>query len=198
MRLILIRHGETQANVDKLLDTAVPGLPLTERGVEQAHALAEAIAHEEIDAVFVSTLTRAQQTAEPLTGKRTLEATILDGIHEISAGVHEMSADWAVYADMLESWSADNMDAKLEGGESLREFLLRFDDAVAQIEAQGHERVAVVSHGAALRVWAIVQDPSWSRETAPALDNTEWIILDGSTADGWRVQRWGEHLADAL
>ncbi|GAB3815085.1 histidine phosphatase family protein [Tessaracoccus terricola] len=198
MRLILIRHGETQANVDRLLDTAVPGLPLTERGVEQAHALAEAIADEEIDAVFVSTLTRAQQTAEPLVGKRGLKATVLDGIHEISAGVHEMSPDWTTYVGMLESWSPENLDAKLEGGESAREFLHRFDTAIAQIEEEGHEAVAVVSHGAALRVWAITKDPNWSRETAPALENTQWIVLTGSTADGWRIERWGEHLADAL
>ena len=157
MRLILIRHGETQSNVDRLLDTAHPGAPLTARGMQQAHDLAEAVAHEDIDALFVSTLTRAQQTAVPLAERRGLEPTVIDGIQEIAAGVEEMSPDWRAYVGMLESWSPENMDAKLEDGESAREFIGRFDDAISAIEAAGHQRVAVVSHGAALRVWALAQ-----------------------------------------
>ena len=193
MRLILIRHGETQSNVDRLLDTAHPGAPLTARGMQQAHDLAEAVAHEDIDALFVSTLTRAQQTAVPLAERRGLEPTVIDGIQEIAAGVEEMSPDWRAYVGMLESWSPENMDAKLEDGESAREFIRRFDDAVAAIEAAGHQRVAVVSHGAALRVWALAQDPSAASHLTVPLHNTPWIVLNGSTAEGWRVERWGEH-----
>lgn len=193
MRLILIRHGETQSNVDKLLDTAHPGAPLNERGLQQAVDLAEAIAHEEIDALFVSTLTRAQQTGAPLAAARGLEARIIDGVHEIQAGVEEMSPDWTAYVGMLETWSPTNLDAKLEGGESAREFMTRFDGAIAQIEADGHDCVAVVSHGAALRVWALAKDPAaWGEHTIP-LRNTQWIVLNGSTADGWKIERWGDH-----
>lgn len=193
MRLLLIRHGETQSNVDRLLDTAHPGAPLTPNGVQQAHDLAEAIAHEEIDALFVSTLTRAQQTADPLAQKRELPATIIEGIHEIPAGVEEMSADWRAYVGMLNSWAPDNMDAKLDQSESAREFMERFDAAIAAIEAEGHRCVAVVSHGAALRVWALAQDPSVAGEVTGPLHNTEWIVLNGSSEVGWKVESWGPH-----
>lgn len=192
MRLILIRHGETQSNVERLLDTAHPGAPLTERGLQQAHDLAEAVAHEDIDALFVSTLTRAQQTAAPLASSRGLEATVIEGIHEIPAGVEEMSPDWTVYVGMLESWSPENMDAKLQDGESAREFMARFDGAIAAIEAEGHRTVAVVSHGAALRVWALAQDPSVASHIAGPLHNTECIVLNGTSASGWKVERWGQ------
>ncbi|MDO5736219.1 MAG: histidine phosphatase family protein [Propionibacteriaceae bacterium] len=193
MRLILIRHGETQSNVDHLLDTAHPGAPLSARGLEQAHDLAEAVAHEHIDALFVSTLTRAQQTAVPLAERRGLEATVVEGIHEIPAGVEEMNPDWTAYVAMLESWSLDNLDAKLEDSESAREFMDRFDGAIAQIEALGHRSVAVVSHGAALRVWALSKDPSAASRVTVPLRNTEWIILNGSSADGWSIEQWGKH-----
>lgn len=192
MRLILIRHGETQSNVDRLLDTAHPGAPLTATGLQQAHDLAEAVAHEDIDALFVSTLHRAQQTAAPLAAKRALEATVIEGVHEIPAGVEEMNADWSAYVRMLESWSPENLDAKLDQGESAREFMERFDGAIAAIEAAGHQSVAVVSHGAALRVWALAQDPSVAAHIAGPLHNTEWIVLNGSSAEGWRVERWGQ------
>ncbi|MGO1384791.1 MAG: histidine phosphatase family protein [Arachnia sp.] len=193
MRLILIRHGETQSNVDHLLDTAHPGAPLTQKGLQQAHDLAEAIAHEHVDALFVSTLTRAQQTAAPLAARRGIQASVIDGIHEISAGVEEMSPDWSVYVGMLNSWSPDNLDASLDDGESARQFMTRFDGAVAAIEAHGHDSVAIVSHGAALRVWALAQDPSVAGELAGPLRNTEWIVLNGSSVNGWKVERWGQN-----
>lgn len=197
MRLILIRHGETQSNVEHLLDTAHPGAPLTENGLRQADALVEALEHEGIDALYVSTLTRAQQTGAPLAAQRGLPATVVDGIHEISAGVEEMSPDWGTYVGTLNAWAPDNMDVGLEGGETAREFMTRFTTAISAIEAEGHRRVAVVSHGAALRVWALAQDPSVAGPNADMLRNTQWIVLNGSTASGWSVERWGENVLTA-
>lgn len=192
MRLILIRHGETQSNVDRALDTAMPGAPLNETGLAQAEALVEALKHEEIDVLYASTLIRAQQTAAPLAKDRGLEPIIVDGIQEIAAGVEEMNTDWTNYVGMLNTWHPDNMDVGLEGGETAREFLTRFSNAVAAMEQAGDERVALVSHGAALRVWAIWQDPDIGFDNAVPLKNTQWIVLNGSTAEGWRIERWGD------
>lgn len=196
MRLLLIRHGQTEANVNRQLDTAHPGMPLNETGLGQAEALVAALEHEPIEALYASTLTRAQQTAAPLARARALEAVILEGIHEISAGVEEMNTDWRAYLEVLMAWAPDNLDVGLEDGETAREFLARFDAAIAQVEANGHERVALVSHGAALRVWALSKDPSIGQENAAPLENTTWIVLNGSTADGWKIERWGEFLVD--
>ena len=194
MRLILIRHGETESNVNRQLDTAHPGAPLNENGLAQAEALVEAIAHEEIHALYASTLTRAQQTATPLARARDLEVIVVDGIQEIAAGVEEMNTDWSVYVGMLNSWAPHNLDAGLEGGETARQFMTRFTNAVAAMEQAGDEVVALVSHGAALRVWAFSQDPSIGFENAHPLRNTQWIVLNGSTTDGWRIERWGDYV----
>ena len=191
MRLLLIRHGQTQSNVNRELDTAFPGAPLNETGLAQAEALVEALAHERIDALYCSTLTRAQQTAAPLAAARALEAVVVDGIQEIAAGVEEMSTNWQPYVDMLNSWSPTNLDVGLEGGETARQFVTRFTNAVAAMEQAGDEHVALVSHGAALRVWAITQDPAVG-DLAPHLDNTQWITLTGSMTAGWRIERWGD------
>ncbi|POC80683.1 histidine phosphatase family protein, partial [Vibrio vulnificus] len=43
MRLILIRHGQTESNVHRLLDTAMPGPGLTELGQQQAAGLVSAL-----------------------------------------------------------------------------------------------------------------------------------------------------------
>ncbi|MFV0428247.1 MAG: histidine phosphatase family protein [Arachnia sp.] len=192
MRLLLIRHGQTQSNIDRLLDTAFPGAPLTEEGHRQAGTMASALSEEPIEAVFASPLTRAQQTAAPLAEAHGLQVETLEGVEEISAGVAEMSPDWTSYVALLESWSPDNLDAKLEGGESAREFMTRFTDAVARVAERGHEQAAIVSHGAALRVWAATQDPATATQVSRPLLNTEWIALDGSATDGWRIAAWGQ------
>lgn len=192
MRLLLIRHGQTQSNVDRALDTARPGAPLNEHGLAQAEALVEALAHEPIDVLYTSTLIRAQQTAAPLASARGLEPIIVDGIEEIAAGVEEMSTDWTNYVGELNTWSPENMDSGLEGGETARQFLTRFSNAVAAMESAGDERVALVSHGAALRVWALWQHPEIGFDNAVPLKNTQWIVLNGSTAHGWRIERWGD------
>ena len=66
MRLILVRHGQTSANVAVLLDTAHPGADLTDLGRAQAAALPTTFDGVPIDALYASTLVRAQQTAAPL------------------------------------------------------------------------------------------------------------------------------------
>lgn len=195
MRLLLIRHGQTQSNVDHLLDTAFPGAPLDELGRQQAKDLVIAVEDEPLDAVYASTLTRAQETATPLAKARGLEVQVIDGIQEIAAGVEEMNSDWTLYTNELASWSIDNLDSKLEGGESAREFLTRYNGAIADIEATGAERVAVISHGAAMRVWGITQSRgAVDVHLMAPLRNTEWIVFEGSTGEGWTIESWGKTL----
>ena len=86
MRLLLMRHGQTHANVSGELDTAHPGLDLTDLGRAQAAAAARALADETIDAVYVSSRVRTHQTAQPTAEDRGLGLVQLDGLEEIQAG----------------------------------------------------------------------------------------------------------------
>ncbi|ORC99268.1 hypothetical protein A4T35_03275 [Escherichia coli] len=62
MRLWLIRHGETQANVDGLYSGHAP-TPLTARGIEQAQNLHTLLHDVSFDLVLCSELERAQRNA---------------------------------------------------------------------------------------------------------------------------------------
>ena len=61
--IFLARHGESDWNVEKRFQ-GHRDRPLTERGREQAHALADLVGAEKIDAVYTSPLSRARETAE--------------------------------------------------------------------------------------------------------------------------------------
>jgi broad specificity phosphatase PhoE len=61
-RILLVRHCEVR-NPDGVLYGHLPGFPLSERGVRQAHALGRGLASTGIDTVYTSPLERAQETA---------------------------------------------------------------------------------------------------------------------------------------
>jgi probable phosphomutase (TIGR03848 family) len=62
--VLLVRHGRTKANTDGVLAGWTPGVPLDERGEEQARALGERLAPVPLAAVVTSPLERAEQTAD--------------------------------------------------------------------------------------------------------------------------------------
>src|SRR5659263_454488 len=93
MRLLLVRHGQTTANVAGLLDTDEPGAGLTDLGLEQAGALPEVLRDESIEVLYASTLVRTQQTAAPLASFLGLEVRVREGLREVRAGTLEMLGD---------------------------------------------------------------------------------------------------------
>ena len=196
MRLLLIRHGQTPSNVEALLDTAVPGAPLTELGERQAAALPEALADEDIEALYVSTLVRTQLTAAPLAASRGLEPLVRDGIREVSAGDLEMlpgdSEHGLLYMKTVFAWAEGETELRMPGGESGTEALARYDAVVAEAAASGAGTVAMVSHGAAIRMWTAARADNVDVPFAAAhpLQNTGVVILEGTPRDGWKALSW--------
>jgi broad specificity phosphatase PhoE len=225
VRLILIRHGQTPANVIGALATAHPGPGLTELGEVQAREVPHALRGDAIDAIYASTLARTQQTAYPLAEDRGLDVRILAGIHEIEAGSLEDRRDHEAvraYLTAAFAWGSGNLDERMPGGTDGHEFFARFDGAVREIAAElsggginsdpsialaraATDPTAVVfSHGAAIRVWvagrAVNVPPSFVGEQF--LDNTGVVELEGTPDGGWTLLSWqgtpvgGRDLAD--
>ncbi|MGW0883943.1 histidine phosphatase family protein [Streptomyces sp. NPDC002671] len=196
MRLLLVRHAQTPSNVDQLLDTAVPGPGLTPLGQAQAAALPEALADEDIEALYVSTLLRTQLTAAPLAAARGLDMIVRAGIRELSAGDLEMlpgdSPLGRTYLRTVFAWAAGDTTLRIPGGESGEEALARYDAVVAEAAASGARTVAMVSHGAAIRMWTAARagNVDVAFAAAHSLENTGVVILEGSPSDGWKALSW--------
>jgi len=196
MRLLLIRHGQTPSNVAFLLDTAVPGPGLTALGEQQAAALPEVLADEDIEALYASTLVRTQLTAAPLATARGLDVLVRDGLRELEAGDLEMlpgdTEQGALYMKTVFAWAAGDTALRMPGGESGAEALARYDAVVAEAAGSGAGTVAMVSHGAAIRMWTAARADNVDVPFAAArpLDNTGVVILEGSPADGWKALSW--------
>jgi probable phosphoglycerate mutase len=196
MRLLLIRHGQTPSNVKSLLDTAVPGPGLTELGERQAAALPEALADEDVEAVYASTMVRTQLTAAPLAAARGLGVQVRDGIRELAAGDLEglpgASERGAEYMTTVFAWASGDVERRMPGGENGVEALGRYDAVVREAAAIGASTVAMVSHGAAIRTWTAARADNVDVEFARAhpLENTGVVVLEGSPADGWKALSW--------
>jgi broad specificity phosphatase PhoE len=198
MRLLLIRHGQIQSNVDGVLDTVVPGPGLTDLGREQAELLPAALEGEEIGSIWVSTALRAQQTAEPLARARGVAPRTHDGLREIFAGDLELAGghrEVRTYVDVVLSWARGELGVRMPGGEDGHEFFRRFDEAIDETVAtaadQGHQTAAVVSHGAAIRCWATLRAVNLTLDAARRywLDNTGVAVLERQDG-GWVCHTW--------
>ncbi|MDT7721991.1 MAG: hypothetical protein QOE94_3002, partial [Mycobacterium sp.] len=64
-RVHLVRHGEVY-NPEGVLYGRLPGFSLSDKGIQQAQAVAESLADRDIVAVIASPLQRAQETAAPI------------------------------------------------------------------------------------------------------------------------------------
>ena len=67
--VLLVRHGLT-AGTGHVLTGRTPGIPLDDRGREQAAALAARLAEVRLDAIVTSPLDRCRQTAEAIAAAR--------------------------------------------------------------------------------------------------------------------------------
>lgn len=195
MRLFLIRHGQTPSNVLGALDTGHPGPGLTELGTSQAGRLVETLAHSPVDAMFASTLVRTQLTAAPLAAALGLEVDIRKGLHEIEAGSLEMRTDREsimTYVQTAFAWSVGEYDRRMPDGPDGHDFFGRFDADIEAISSAGVESAALVSHGAAIRVWVAHRSTGLDGDLAVdyVLANTGIVELEGSSRDGWRLVSW--------
>jgi broad specificity phosphatase PhoE len=200
-RLILVRHGQTDANLLKALDSRPPGMPLNEAGREQARRAAERLAGEPVVAVYASVAPRAQQTAAPIAARHGLEVTVVEDVQEIFCGDFEGRHDHearTLFDATYQRWVAGELDRRMPGGESAAEVRDRMLRVLSGLLARHADRpdgtVVVVSHGGAIQVSARAMTGEY--DTPRYVPNTGRVALlpvgwdDAGAPSGWKLERW--------
>ncbi|GAB3651243.1 histidine phosphatase family protein [Ramlibacter alkalitolerans] len=151
--LVLVRHGETDMNRELRFQGQV-NVGLNAIGLAQARRLAARLAGEKADAVYVSDLLRARQTAEPIAGELALQPVADAGLREQAFGrvdgmrVDDIKRD---HPEAWEGWLRFEQDFAMPEGESTRAFHTRVMDAVQRVvAAHPHQTVVIVTHGGVL------------------------------------------------
>ena len=158
MRLLLVRHGETDHNVARRIQGPLLDDPLNKTGEAQARALATHIAAEQaagalhLDAVYSSPLKRAWQTAQSIAHVFRLHPIAVPAFQEFSWGIYLGRTETDEVLEAMKKahaeWKRGNVDYPLPEGESpavaWRRAKLALDPLLAKHPTG---TVALVAHG---------------------------------------------------
>jgi glucosyl-3-phosphoglycerate phosphatase len=182
---VLWRHGQTTWNVEHRFQGQTD-IPLDDTGEAQAEYAARRLATLMPSAIFASDLSRAQQTAAPLSRLTGLPVTPDKGLRERSGGVWEGLTDTEIrerYPRERASWDPPDGEPTSVVGD-------RMSAAINRIAAglEPGQVAVVVSHGAALRIGMerVLGLPAEGIGVLGPLANCSWSVL--SVVDGhWRL-----------
>lgn len=155
MRLILVRHGETECNKQDIWH-GWDDCALTERGQSQARAVAARLVDEPIDVVYSSPSRRAFETATAIAEQHGLTPIVEEGLRERNAGDLEGMAIPDVLAAHPTIWEDRNADLwgwSPPGGETFAQVLARVHESVERLrERHEGQTVAIATHMGPVRV----------------------------------------------
>lgn len=152
--LLLVRHGESAAAVDGADFPTVDGQgdpPLHPEGEQQAIKVADRLQHEDISAIYVTTLQRTAQTAAPLAERLGLTPVVAPDLREVHLGEWEGGLIRKHMAEghpiALQMRTEQRWDV-IPGAEPAEAFRARVRRGIGDIAARhADETVVVVSHG---------------------------------------------------
>jgi probable phosphoglycerate mutase len=162
--LYLFRHGAVEyIRPDGNWVEDPDAVDLTDRGRQQAEAMAALFEGVAVDKAICSGLPRTRQTGEIILANRGLQIGTVPGLEEIRPIKGEASGGYDIYSDVAFShWRAVDEGAQFLGGE-------RYADFYARICVAMHELIA---------------DPDWSNMAAFAHGGTNAAVLGWVTGLG--------------
>jgi len=155
MQLWLIRHGETDWNVQRRFQGSSEE-PLNENGQKQAKSLAPRLQNMHFDAIYASDLIRVRQTAELALDSRSNQVQFDARLREVDFGNWE-GLQWEEirtrYPDDFARWIADRNENP-HGGDTLSDVVERVKNFLQDIRQQHNEDATILlfAHGGSLAI----------------------------------------------
>lgn len=194
--ITIVRHGQTQANVDGILQGQIQ-TPLDKTGILQAEAAAERFKNDHFDVVFCSDLARAYETAKTIMAHHPdTELIPCEELREWNLGDlqgRSLKELWEVHPDIMEAFLKPGDDMAVPGGETLNEFHLRVSSFMDRIaEEYAGKRVLFVSHGGAIqRMFTHVTGVLNAKNVQPFCPNASVSVMR-RLPKGWQLAVWGD------
>lgn len=154
MRIYFVRHGESQANLLREISNRGLKHGLTEKGRQQAEALARRLKGIPIQRIYTSPLLRAVETSQILAGWLKVEFEITPALREFDCGIMEGHADepaWQAWRELTHAWvESGQWEQRIEGGESFNDLRRRFEPFVQRLfdtYRETEDNLVCVGHG---------------------------------------------------
>jgi probable phosphoglycerate mutase len=156
MYLYLIRHGETDWNIEKRMQGQID-INLNMNGVNQANILGELLKKEyKISKLYSSPLTRAYMTGKIAGDILGLECKKREELMEFNFG------DWqGLTYDEIEkryprdwnNWNNCSYQVKINGGETFTQGYKRILKTIGEIVKSNDENTAIITHGTSIEFY---------------------------------------------
>lgn len=197
VRIIFARHGQSTANVDRVISNRDVPHALTAQGRRQARMLGQRMLGSGIAAVYCSPIPRATETAAIVGASLGLTPVVADGLREPDRGVLEGRSDdeaWRLHDELTRRWAIDrDFAARPEGGESLGEVRERFEALLAALPQQhgADDTVLCITHGALLRTVLplVLMDVPTARASTESIAHAAMVVAH-HRAGQWRCVDW--------
>ena len=199
----MVRHGETQGNLDDKAQGHFDA-PLTKLGRLQAEALAKRLSGTEFDAVYSSDLRRAVETAKAITAQRPeLQIRTHPQLREYHFGDYE-DTPWAEIGntdpEFYRRWKnlRTRIGIKFPGGESMLGAWDRVGQFASEIAAnrhRGNATLLVVGHGGSLQaLLAHLLNLRATDQWSFLFDNTSVTVVKEHpfTPNAWRTYQFND------
>ncbi len=158
-QLVLIRHGESQWNLENRF-TGWVDVPLTPKGEQEARAAGEKLKAFQFDCAFTSVLMRAQNTLRivlDVIGQATIPITEDKALNERMygelQGLNKAETAKKFGDEQVKIWRR-SFDVPPPGGESLKDTAARvlpYYESLIRPELSAKKTVLIVAHGNSLR-----------------------------------------------
>jgi probable phosphoglycerate mutase len=154
MRVFLIRHAESKANIINVIGGKEVGL--TENGIKQAEAIARRFAGTDVDVILCSRYKRAMQTAgiiKAVVRKRIVYNNLIGEWRlpsEMMGVKHNVKERVGMWDTIYEN--ADNPEWHYSDAENVSDVMKRAKKFLAYIQSRKEESIIVVTHGAFIGV----------------------------------------------
>ncbi|MEK7848661.1 MAG: histidine phosphatase family protein [Chloroflexota bacterium] len=189
MRLILVRHGQTQWNLERRVQGGGSDVELNELGRHQAHTAGLALKDEKIDAIYSSPLRRARDTAREIARHHRRRVRVEPGFIEMDAGDLDGLAFERlpqVHPAFWKEWREGNGSIAWPGGESLEQMMERTWAAVERLRARHPKGTVVVAAHTfvvlCLMLKALDMPPGLFRRLRLEVGSITVLDLDGDRA----------------
>jgi broad specificity phosphatase PhoE len=155
-RIYLIRHGQTDYNLQGIVQGSSVDTPLNETGRKQAQLFHDQYKHIKFDKIYTSKLQRTHQSVEGFINQN-IPWEQHEGLNEISwgkfDGVKATDEERAYYTSIMNRWSLGETHLSIGGGESPETVHERQKPVWDLILSRAEEsNVLVCIHGRAIRI----------------------------------------------
>lgn len=155
VRFIVIRHGFSQGNKEKLF-TGQIDLPLDEEGVSQAQSIAaHLLTNYQIDCIYSSDLCRAVDTVKPLAEALGLPIHTSTLLRETNEGIWQgmrVVDIKTTYPEDFAAYKADIGHFRFKNGECYTDVMLRGKRILQEIAEENEGKTVVIAtHGGFIR-----------------------------------------------